>query len=191
MDLEALLHAYGYPLLFAGVFAEGESLLVLAGYFASRGYLELYGVITTAFVAAVCGDQFFFHLGRRRGKTLLARFPKLAERVNGALRRVERNQAKLVLSIRFLWGLRIALPIALGLTTMSARRYFLLDLASAAIWSTAVSLAGFAAGGLISRYLGDVHRYELWIVMGLLGLALVALGIRSVLAKNHKSSKLQ
>ena len=38
---------------------------MLGGYFAHRGYLELGGVIVTAFVGAVCGDQLFFHLGRQ------------------------------------------------------------------------------------------------------------------------------
>ena len=51
-------------LLFLGTLAEGESLLVLGSYFAHRGYLELGGVMLTAFVGAVCGDQLFFHLGR-------------------------------------------------------------------------------------------------------------------------------
>ena len=178
MDLVALLQTYGYPLLFIGVFAEGESLLLLAGYFAQRGYLDLAGVMATAFVAAVCGDQFFFHLGRRRGTALLARFPRLRDEVGSALARVERNQAKFVLGMRFLWGLRIALPIALGLTTMPALRYLWLNLVSAALWSTTVALAGFTAGRLVMRLVEDLRRYEMWIVVAVLAIGLAILAIR-------------
>jgi membrane protein DedA with SNARE-associated domain len=178
MDLAALLQTYGYPLLFIGVFAEGESLLLLAGYFAQRGYLDLAAVIATAFVAAICGDQFFFHLGRRRGAALLKRFPHLRAKVQSALERVERNQAKFVLSMRFLWGLRIALPIALGLTTMSAVRYLWLNLISAAVWSTVVTLAGFTAGRLVMRLVEDLHRYEMAIVLSVLTLGALFLAIR-------------
>jgi membrane protein DedA with SNARE-associated domain len=178
MDFAALLHAYGYPLLFIGVFAEGESLLLLAGYFAQRGYLEITAVIATAFVAAICGDQFFFHLGRRHGSALLTRFPHLRDKVQSALTRVERNQAKFVLSMRFLWGLRIALPIALGLTTMSALRYLWLNLISAAVWSVTVALAGFTAGRVVMRAIADLHHYDKWIVLVLLGLGAFALAIR-------------
>src|SRR5678816_2698757 len=128
MDLAALLEQYGYFLVFLGTLAEGETVLVLAGYFALRGYLDLGGVILTAFVGAVCGDQLFFHLGRRHAKALLERFPTLREKVNKALRRVEDHQIKIVLTMRFLWGLRIALPVALGLTNMNARRFLLLNL---------------------------------------------------------------
>ncbi|MBC8024908.1 MAG: DedA family protein [Steroidobacteraceae bacterium] len=178
MDLAALLQTYGYPLLFLGVFAEGESLLLLAAYLAQRGYLDPYAVAATAFVAAVCGDQFLFHLGRRRGIVLLNRFPRLRDKVGGALARVERHQTKFVLSMRFLWGLRTALPIALGLTTMSALRYLWLDLISAAVWSVTVSFVGFTAGRVVMRAVEDLHRYEKWIALALLGLGAFALAIR-------------
>lgn len=178
MELGALLQTYGYPLLFIGVFAEGESLLLLAGYFAQRGYLELAGVIATAFIAAVCGDQFFFHLARRRGTALLARFPHLRDKVQSTLARVERNQAKFVLSMRFLWGLRIALPVALGLTTMPALRYLWLNLISAAFWSLAVTLVGYTAGRLVVRLIADLHRYEMWIAFAVFAIGSAALAVR-------------
>ena len=71
MDLPALLHQYGYALIFVGALVEGETLLMLGGYFAHRGYLDLARVIATAFVGAVCGDQFFFYIGRHHAKGLL------------------------------------------------------------------------------------------------------------------------
>ena len=174
MDLPALLHQYGYLLIFLGTLAEGETLLVLGSYFAHRGYLDLGGVMLTAFVGAVCGDQLFFHLGRRHAKGLLERFPRLRDKVNVALRRVEDHQVKVVLSMRFLWGLRIALPVALGLTNMNARRYFFVNLVSAAIWSVTFSLAGFGASRLLSQIIDNLHHYELWIAGGLLLIAIIA-----------------
>ena len=174
LDLPALLHQYGYLVIFLGTLAEGESLLVLGSYFAHRGYLELGGVMLTAFVGAVCGDQLFFHLGRRHAKGLLERFPRLRDKVNVALRRVEDHQVKVVLSMRFLWGLRIALPVALGLTNMSARRYLLVNLLSAAIWSTVFSLAGYGVSRVLSQVIGNLHHYEWWIAGGLLLIAVIA-----------------
>ena len=175
MDLPALLHTYGYVLIFAGTLLEGETLLLLGGLFAHQGYLNLAGVMLTAFVAAVCGDQMFFHIGRHHAKRLLDRFPKLRDRVNLALHRVERHQVKVVLSMRFLWGLRIALPIALGLTTMKRSRYFAFNLISAAVWACTISLLGYGAGRVISRVFADLHRYELWIAGVLVAAAVVAL----------------
>ncbi len=165
MDLSALLHQYGYAMIFVGTLAEGETLLLLAGYFAHRGYLDLGGVILTSFVAAVCGDQLFFHLGRRHAKALLERFPRLRDKVNVALRKIEDHQVKIALSMRFLWGLRIATPVALGLTTMNARRFLWLNLLSAAVWATLISLLGFGAGRVISQLFADWHGAEKWIAI--------------------------
>ena len=178
MDLPALLQSYGYALIFVGTFAEGESLLVLGGIFAHRGYLDLGGVIATSFLAAVCGDQLFFHLGRRHAKSLLARFPRLRDKVNLSLHRVERHQVQVVLGMRFLWGLRIALPVALGLTSMSARRFFWINLLSAAVWSIVFASIGYFAGEVFSRIVDDLHRYEKWIAAALLLVGAIVLYLR-------------
>lgn len=175
MDLESLLHTYGYLLIFVGTVAEGETLLLLGGYFAQQGYLSLGGVMLTAYIGAVCGDQMFFHLGRRHAKRLLLRFPRLRERVNVALSKVENHQVKVVLSMRFLWGLRIALPVSLGLTDMRATKYLWLDLISAAVWATTFSLLGYVAGQFISDFIHDLKRFEYWIAGALVLAAVIAL----------------
>jgi membrane protein DedA with SNARE-associated domain len=186
MNLESLLHTYGYALVFLGTVAEGETLLLLGGYFAQQGYLSLVGVLLTAYVGAICGDQMFFHLGRRQGERLLARFPRLRERVNVALTKVEKHQTPVVLSMRFLWGLRIALPVSLGLTHMRAARYLALDLIAAAIWAPVFTLLGYGAGHLITRWIDDLKRYELWVAGVLLLIAVLAFTWR---ARKHWRSK--
>ena len=178
MDLPALLHHYGYLLIFLGTFAEGETLLLLGGYFAHSGYLDLGGVIVTAFVAAVCGDQLFFHLGRRHAARLFERFPRLHDKVRTAVHRAERHQNLVVLGMRFLWGLRIALPVAMGMSRMNGRKFFLLNLVSAAIWSTLFGLLGYGTSKLFTQLVDDLHRYEWWIAGGLLSGAAVLLATR-------------
>jgi len=179
MDLPGLLHSYGYALIFFGTLAEGETLLMLGGYFAHQGYLELGPVIVTAFVGAVCGDQLFFYIGRHHAKRLLGRFPKLRDKVNVALHRIESHQVKVVLSMRFLWGLRIALPMALGLSNMPTRRFLWLNLASAAVWSAVFAIVGFGAGELVQKLEADLRRYEIWIAAVLVLAALAALAWHS------------
>jgi len=179
MELSELLHSYGYALIFVGTLAEGETLLMLGGYFAHQGYLALGPVIVTAFIGAVCGDQLFFWIGRHHAKRLLGRFPKLRDKVNVALARIESHQVKVVLGMRFLWGLRIALPIALGLSNMRTQRFFWLNVLSAAVWSTVFAILGFGAGELVHQLEADVHRYEKWIAAVLILAAVLALAWHS------------
>ncbi len=188
--MEALLHQYGYLLIFLGTFVEGETLLMLGGYFAHRGYLDLGGVVATSFIAAVCGDQLFFHLGRSHAKGLLARFPRLRDKVNLALHRVEQHQVKVVLTMRFLWGLRIALPVALGLTSMSSRKFFWLNLLSAAVWSCVFALIGFGTSRVVARIVDNLHHYEKWIAVGVLVVAVLVLWLRWHGARRKSSSTL-
>jgi len=178
MDLPGLLQQYGYLLIFVGTFVEGETLLVLGGYFAHRGYLDLAGVMATAFVAAVCGDQLFFHIGRNHATRLFERFPRLHDKVRIAVHRAERHQTLVVLGMRFLWGLRIALPLAMGMTRMNGQRFFWLNLLSAAVWAALFSTLGYGTGQLFGHLVEDLHRYELWIAGGLLILGALVLAIR-------------
>jgi len=187
MDLPALLHDYGYLLIFVGTFAEGETLLMLGGYFAHRGYLDLAGVMAAAFVAAVCGDQLFFHIGRNHATRLFERFPRLHDKVRIAVHRAERHQNLVVLGMRFLWGLRVALPLAMGMTRMNGKKFFWLNLFSAAVWSVLFASLGYGTGRMFEHLVDDLHRYELWIAGGLLAIGALVLAIRWLSARRPET----
>jgi len=178
MSLAVLLEHYGYLAVFVGTFVEGESMLLLGGYAAHRGYLVLPWVVIAAYLAAVASDQLYFRLGRRFGHPLLAHRPRLRSKVAIALTIVERHGTLSVLAARFLWGFRIALPVAIGMSSMPARRYLALDLVAGAIWSTAVGSIGFVSARLLSYAIADLHRYELQISAALVLLALGVLLLR-------------
>jgi len=60
MTLESIVDTYGYVAVLLGTFLEGETILVLGGFAAHRGYLALPWVIVAAFFGSLCGDQLFF-----------------------------------------------------------------------------------------------------------------------------------
>ena len=64
MSLTSLIEDYGYLALLIGTFLEGETILVLAGFAAQRGHLEIEWVIVVAFIGSFSGDQLFFYIGR-------------------------------------------------------------------------------------------------------------------------------
>jgi membrane protein DedA with SNARE-associated domain len=57
VNLPGLVEQYGYAAVFVGALAEGESVLLAAGFAAHRGLLHLPTVVATAAVAATIGDQ--------------------------------------------------------------------------------------------------------------------------------------
>lgn len=58
MPLADLLREYGYYAVFLGTFLEGETVLVMAGFAAHSGYLQLPWVIAVA--GGTLGDQLYF-----------------------------------------------------------------------------------------------------------------------------------
>ena len=58
--LQQFLHDFGYFALFLGTFFEGETILVLAGFLAFRGYMDINLVVVVAFFGSYAGDQLSF-----------------------------------------------------------------------------------------------------------------------------------
>src|SRR5215203_5002016 len=90
IEYGALIERYGYLATLAGTLVEGESLLILSGLAAHRGYLSLPLVVVVGAVGGAIGDIVFFLLGRHYGNDLLRRFPRFApaaDRVHGMIER--------------------------------------------------------------------------------------------------------
>lgn len=178
MDLAALIARYGYAVVFAGTLFEGETVLLAAGYAAHRGYLDGVAVALVACLGATLGDQLWFALGRWQGARLLARWPALNRRMDGALGWIARHPDLSIVSMRFVWGLRIALPLALGMSRVSWRRFAVLNVLSAAVWAALVTAAGWSFGALLTRYAPAWHRYEHEAFAGIIVIALLIHALR-------------
>lgn len=170
--LEAFLQHFGYPAVFLDAFLEGEMSLVLAAYLALRGYLEIEPVMFLAFLGTYASDQFWYFLGRRHGRRILARRPRWQALADKTLPLVRRHPDLWVLCFRFIYGLRTVMPIALGLTGYPWGRYLALTAIGAGLWAAALGLAAYHIGAALEALLGDMRVAQLL----LLG-ALVLLGV--------------
>lgn len=164
--IEWLIQSWGYPALFVGTFFEGETVLIVAGYAAHRGYLSLTFVLLIAFAGALAGDQLWFFLGRTHGAKLLAHRPAWQPRIARIHDLVQRHQTAVLLGFRFLYGVRNLTPFVLGASGFSPARFALLNAIGAAIWAIVVGVAGYLLGHGAELILADVKRFEIWIVAG-------------------------
>jgi len=83
---------------------------VLAGLAAHQGYLTLGGVIAAAFLGSLWGDQLFFYLGRKHRQAVLAKRPAWKTKAEKVHKLMSRYQTPMILSFRFLYGLRTVAP---------------------------------------------------------------------------------
>jgi membrane protein DedA with SNARE-associated domain len=174
MDFDALLREYGYLALLLGTFLEGETILVVAGIAARFGYLELPLVMLTAFAGSLAGDQAAFFVGRRWGKGILHRWPGLRGAVARVLRLLERWNTPLILTFRFYYGLRNAIPFALGTSDVSTRRFVTLNVVGALAWAVALAVGGYFLGAALESMLGRVAHVARWVIVGIIALSAVA-----------------
>jgi membrane protein DedA with SNARE-associated domain len=174
MSPEALLHKFGYLAVFVGTFLEGETILVMAGFFAQRGYLELLLVILTAFLGAFIGHVFWFWVGRTKGVKVLDRFPKMSRHFGKGVRMFERYGAPAIFFTQYLYGLRITCAIIIGVSKISTIKFLIYEALSCIIWAGIIATLGFYFGRVVERVLGRAAHVEKY---GLIALVVVGAAV--------------
>lgn len=182
MSLEELIIQYGYIALFVGTFLEGETILVVAGFLAHAGYLELHWVIIAAFLGTFAGDQTFFHLGRSRGMQFLEKREILKRKAEKAFELLNRHQIKVILGFRFLYGIRNVTPFVIGASGLDPYRFFVLNFTGALTWAIIVGLLGYQFGTLVQWLFDEVKKYE-FVIIGFLFAGAFVMFWRSNVAK--------
>lgn len=157
---------YGYALVFVSAAAEGDATLLTATFLAHRGYLQLDLVIVVAAAATVTINQVYFWLARIYGQRRVAAL-RANRRLQPILGRLDRHGPLIVFFSRFIYGFRIAIPVACGATGVSPIKFAIGDVLGSIVWSVVVGFAGFAIGQLLDRLLDDLRRYEWWIALAL------------------------
>ncbi|PYY92175.1 DedA family protein [Pseudomonas sp. TKO26] len=176
LDLNALIAAYGYWVIFIGCLLEGETVLILGGMAAHQGSLQWPQVIGWATLGGILGDQLLFWTGRYSGARLLPRLKRhqaAIERVQGL---IQRYPSTSVFAVRFLYGMRLVGPMVIGASGLAPWRFALLNVLGAAVWAILFVSGGYWAGEALEHFLGDLKPYRLPIFLGVIALvALMAL----------------
>jgi membrane protein DedA with SNARE-associated domain len=173
MTPQALIEQFGYLAVFLGTILEGEAIVVAAGFFAARDYLDVYLVMLVAFSGALSGHLFWFWLGRAHGVRLLDRFPRMRKSFGPGVRVFERYGASAIIITQWLYGLRITCAVIIGMSKISLLRFVVYEAISCAVWAVVITAAGFYFGRAIESLLGRVPNLE-WYGLG--AIVLVAFG---------------
>lgn len=92
---------------------------------------------------------------------MLAKHPAWHPGAERVFHMLQRHQNLLILSFRFLYGLRTVTPFAIGMSDVSYLRFTLLNIIGAASWAMGIALAGYYFGQAVEAVLGDIKRYEI------------------------------
>ncbi len=194
--LTNLMARWGYWIVFFGVMLEnagipvpGETILLAAGFFASRGYFSIAAVMGIAAAGAIVGDNCGYWIGRKLGRNLLLRYGKYLLLTENRFRSMERffegHGDKMVISARFITGFRVFTALFAGASHMVWPRFLLFNALGAILWSVAMGLLGFFFGhswALLERWIKGSG-------IVLAALAILAFGIIAILRRRNQSTK--
>jgi membrane protein DedA with SNARE-associated domain len=158
-DVPRLIHQYGvwfYLLTFGWTFIEGETFVLVAGFFAAEGLLNPAVLLLAAWLGSFAGDQSYFWIGRRYGLRLLSNRPHWRSPVDAALGWVKRYDTWFILSFRFIYGVRNFSSFALGISGISWRRFLTLNCLAAFLWAAVFVGGGYFCGRALERMLGEI-----------------------------------
>jgi undecaprenyl-diphosphatase len=135
----------------------GETALIAAAILASRGRLDIVPVIALAACAAIIGDNIGYLIGRRGGRRLLLRVPRLRPHAERMLAVGEpffaRHGPKAVFLGRWFAGLRIAAAWLAGINQMRWPSFLFWNATGGIAWAVSVGVLAYALGHSAERLL--------------------------------------
>jgi len=140
----------------------GDTLLFMAGFFASQGLLELHWLILFVIVGAILGDNVGYTIGRKTGPRLFRKQDGLffrKDHIERASSFYEAHGGKTVTLARFVPVVRTFAPMMAGVARMDRKQFMIYNVVGAVIWATTVPLLGYFFGSKIpniDNYLGPI-----------------------------------
>lgn len=182
IHLVSLLGHWGYLIIFLAAFLEssafmgllvpGESVVVLSGFLASRGYLELGDCLWVITLGAVLGDSVGYSLGKAIGRGYFEKHHRLFLLKERHIHKVdeyfERHGGKTIFFGRFIGVLRAMAPFVAGMSRMPYGRFFVYNASGGIIWTVVFTLLGYFFGQswqLIERWSGRFGVFVLFLIV--------------------------
>ncbi|HEX7887475.1 MAG TPA: VTT domain-containing protein [Phenylobacterium sp.] len=173
-DLTQHLAALGPFAIALGAAFEGQTAVVAGGVMAREQILSPAVVVLAAALGSGIVDYLLFVLGRSFRHTRWVRKAAAKPAFDRALVLIERYPAGFILSFRFLYGLRAAGPVAVGVSGVSTRKFAVLNAIAAGLWAAAFVGLGYAFGPAVMALLAAIFAHAAPIAAAVAVTAVVA-----------------
>ncbi|PYO49330.1 MAG: hypothetical protein DMD72_05265 [Gemmatimonadetes bacterium] len=138
--------------LLVGVFLPGDSLLVTAGLFAAKGFLNIYALLPVLLAAAICGNSVGYFIGRTTGPRIFKRENSLFFNKKHAIRAhefYEKYGRKTIVLAQFMPVIRTFAPVIAGVGGMRFRQFIAFNIIGAISWIGSMLGIGYFLGNTI------------------------------------------
>lgn len=138
--------------LLVGVFLPGDSLLVTAGLFAARGYLNVYALAPVLSLAAILGNSLGYFIGHATGPRIFKRENSLFFNKKHAIRAhefYEKYGKKTIVLAQFMPVIRTFAPVTAGVAGMRFITFIAYNIFGALLWIWSMLGIGYFLGNYI------------------------------------------
>ena len=157
-----MIQNYGtltYLIMFFVIFSEtgfvlftffpGDTLLFVAGTFASTGAIKMYWLFIILSLAAILGDNLNYSIGKYFGEAILTRKRWVKEKNLEKTRKFfEKNGAKTIILARFIPIIRSLAPFVAGISEMKYKKFFSYNIIGGVLWVILMLTLGYFFGSI-------------------------------------------
>jgi membrane-associated protein len=142
------LLVFGEAAFFLGFFVPGETAVLLGGFLASQGHLDIVTLIVIVVIGAILGDTVGYEVGQHVGPRVLQLgvLQKHQAQLHKAQDSLRRRGGPAVLLGRWTAFFRAVMPGLAGLSRMRYRTFLFWNALGGIAWGITYSLVGYFAG---------------------------------------------
>ncbi len=166
---------------FTGLLVPGETVVVLAGFLSSQGYLDLGDCLWVICLAVILGDTAGYTLGKTIGRGYFEKHKRLLFLKEKHLKKTEaffaRHGGKAIFLARFTHLLRAMAPFVAGMSRMPYKKFLLFNVAGGILWTAIFTLLGYFFGQswqLIEKWAGRAGVFILFVFLVIAGFGMLS-----------------
>lgn len=172
-DLQQHLAALGPAAIALGAAFEGQTAVIAGGVLARERLLSPVVVVAAAAFGSGVIDYLLFVLGRSFRHTRWVQRATAKPAFGKALALIERYPSGFILGFRFLYGLRAAGPVAVGVSAVSTQRFVILNAIAAVLWAGVFAAVGYAFGPAVMTVMEALFAHAALLAVGVSATAIV------------------
>ncbi|MDQ1263068.1 MAG: hypothetical protein QG559_69 [Campylobacterota bacterium] len=148
-DTFSNLATYGYIGLFLYSLGGGFVAIVAAGVLSYMGKMDLTLSIAIAFIANALGSFMLFYMARYQKSMMMDGLRKHRRKLALAHILLKRNDSWIIVVQKFIYGIKTIIPITIGLTKYSFKKFAFFNIAGAAAWALVFGFGSYYSGGFL------------------------------------------
>jgi membrane-associated protein len=185
------LLAFGEAAFFLGFVVPGETAVMLGGFLASQGDLDIVTLCVLVVVSAILGDTVGYEVGKHLGPRVIGLriFQRHQERLDSAQEMLRRRGGPAVFLGRWTAFFRAVMPGLAGLSRMPYRVFLFWNALGGIAWGLTFSLVGYFAGNSYERVAQAIGKGSAVVLALIVITALVVWHLRK--RKREREEELQ